>query len=269
VLDYHLHTERCCHATGSVEEYLAVAEEKKIAEIGFADHFPLDMLGFSPRLQVTMGGDELTAYISQVEELNKCSNAVAIRTGIEVDYIPGTEEKLNSLLKEYSFDYVIGSIHFMGDWDFTHPVYAEDFNSRNLDSVYRTYYEMVWDLCRCGLFDIIGHIDVVKKFGYQPGGSLEPYWIETARILRETATCFELNTAGRDAPVGEFYPGKRFLEICFAEGVAVTLGSDAHAPGQVGRYFPEALQLLQAVGYRELAAFKKRARRAVPLNDLK
>lgn len=266
MVDYHLHTARCCHAEGTPEEYLAEAETKGLREIGFADHFPLGLLDYTPRAQVTMTPDELEGYIRQIEGLKNSSDGVAVKIGIEVDYLPGTEEKLAALLKKYSFDYVIGSIHFMEDWDFTHPVYADSYKERDLDQLYSTYFELVWKLCRTGLFDIIGHIDVIKKFGYRPDGSLEHYWSETARVLRDTGTCIELNTSGRDAPVGEFYPHRRLLETCFENGVSVTMGSDAHGPGQVGRYFTEAAELLKATGYRELAVFDQRFISFVPLS---
>ena len=77
--------------------------------------------------------------------------------------------------------------------------------------------------------------------------------------------CFELNTSGKAAPVCEFYPGRRLLELCFQEGVPVTLGSDAHGPEQVGRYFDDAIRLLKEIGYRELAVFSKRQRSFLPL----
>lgn len=265
MIDYHLHTPRCCHAEGTPEEYLTEAERKGLREIGFADHFPLGLLNYVPRAQVTMNPDELWQYIKQIEALKGCSEKVDIKTGIEVDYLPGTEDILASLLKEYSFDYVIGSIHFIGDWDFTHPFYADTYGNLDLNKLYRTYFELVWSLCSSGLFDVIGHIDVIKKFGYSPDGDLEPYWIETARVLKETGTCLELNTAGRDAPVNEFYPHKRLLEACYKSGVSVTMGSDAHGPQQVGRYFKEAVELLKATGYKEIAVFEKRVRRSIPL----
>ncbi len=263
MVDYHLHTPRCCHAEGTPEEYLAEAERKGLREIGFADHFPLGLLDYIPRAQVTMNSDELEGYIGQIEALKGYSAQVDIKTGIEVDYLPGTEDKLADLLKDYRFDYVIGSIHFMEDWDFTHPVYADSYRERDLNKLYQTYFKLVWDLCRSGLFDIIGHIDVIKKFGYRPVSDLEPYWTETARVLKETDTCLELNTAGRDAPVNEFYPHKRLLEKCFQRGVPVTMGSDAHGPVQVGRYFKEAAELLKTTGYKELAVFEKRVKRSV------
>lgn len=265
MIDYHLHTVRCCHATGTLDQYLAEAEKKKLAEIGFADHFPLALLDFSPRNQVTMNPGELDEYMEQVHALKKSSGPVKVKVGIEVDYLPGTEERVAELLGQWNFDYVIGSIHFLGDWDFTHPVYADDYKNKDMAALYRRYYTLVNRVCECRLFDIIGHIDVVKKFGYRPQEDLEEIRLETARLLHKTGTCLELNTAGRDAPVGEFYPDRQFLAMCRSEGVEVTLGSDAHAPDQVGRYFPEAIELLKKVGYQELTVFEGRKKSKQPL----
>jgi len=258
MIDYHLHTARCCHARGTLEEYVAEAENKQLKEIGFADHFPLGLLEFEPRKQVTMTPEELPVYMDQVTGLKELPTAVSIKLGIEIDYLPGTEKKVENLLSKYEFDYVIGSIHFMGDWDFTHPMYADDYQYKDMDDIYNRYYELVGMVCKSGLFDIIGHIDVVKKFGYRPEGNLETKRLGIARTLRETGTCLELNTAGRDAPVGEFYPDREFLAMCCSEGVDITLGSDAHAPDQVGRYFTEAVDLLKETGYRELTVFDSR-----------
>ncbi|HOJ85196.1 MAG TPA: histidinol-phosphatase, partial [Bacillota bacterium] len=97
---------------------------------------------------------------------------------------------------------------------------------------------------------------------------MEPYWRCTARILKENGLCFELNSSGRAAPAAEFYPGRRLLELCCREGVPVTLGSDAHAPDQGGRYFDDALRLLREAGYRELAVFTARQRSFIPLEEV-
>ncbi len=265
MVDYHLHTDRCRHAEGTLKDYLFEAEQKNLDEIGFADHFPLGLLDYTPRVQVTMDPEELEEYIKQVEDLKHFSSRVIVRAGIEIDYLPGTEKKLAGLLEKYAFDYIIGSIHFMDDWDFTHPVYANDYKNRDIDALYSRYFALIREACGSGLFDIIGHIDVIKKFGYRPSYDMEPLWAETARLLKESGTCLELNTAGRDAPVGEFYPDRRLLEMCLRENVPVTLGSDAHGPGQVGRYIKEASELLKTVGYRELAVFERRKRKSRPL----
>lgn len=267
MVDYHLHTPLCRHALGSPAEYLAGARRKGLLEIGFADHYPLGLLGMKPQSEVSMRPEELPGYIREIRALGENEKEIRVRLGVEVDYLPGKEQTLARLLPRDPFDFVIGSIHFMDDWDFTHPLYAGRFEEIDLEQIYRRYFELLWQACQSSLFDIIGHIDVIKKFGHRlPEEAMEPYWKKTARTLKENGLCFELNTSGRAAPAGEFYPSRRLLELCFREGVPVTLGSDAHDPEQVGRHFDEALLLLQEVGYRELAVFSKRQRSFIPLN---
>jgi len=268
MIDYHLHTPLCRHALGSPADYLEAAREKGLREIGFADHFPLGLIGVKPRSEVTMSPGELPRYVGEIKALAAGEKEIRVKLGVEADYLPGKEKELARLLAREPLDYVIGSIHFMDDWDFTHPLYAAQFETADLAQVYRRYFELLWQACDSGLFDIIGHIDVIKKFGYRlPGAAMEPYLERTARILKEKGLCFELNSSGRAAPAAEFYPGRRLLELCCREGVPVTLGSDAHAPDQVGRYFDDALQLLREVGYRELAVFTARQRSFIPLED--
>ncbi|HED24230.1 MAG TPA: histidinol-phosphatase HisJ family protein [Firmicutes bacterium] len=265
MVDYHLHTSRCGHAAGLPEEYLFRAEALNLQEIGFSDHFPLGLLGFRPKAKVTMEPEELEDYFRDIERLKVQSGALKIKLGIEIDYFPEAEERISGILEEYAFDYVIGSIHFLDGWDFTHPVYAENYQNRDIDRLYAEYFALIERACRSRLFDIIGHIDAIKKFGYRPDADLKPLWQKTARVLKETGTCIELNTAGRDAPVGEFYPHRALLEACRAENVPLTTGSDAHGPEQVGRYFPEAKLLLAEIGYRELAVFTNRVRSSMAL----
>ncbi len=266
MIDYHMHTPLCRHAEGSPALYLEAARKKGLREIGFADHYPLGLLGVEPDSPVTMTPDELPGYISEIGALAQDEKGIRVKLGVEVDYLPGKEKELARLLSGSPFDFVMGSIHFIGGWDFTHPRHAGRYGSSNLGQIYRSYFKLLWQACSCSLFDIIGHVDVVKKFGFRlPHAEMEPYWRRTARVLKENDICFELNTSGRAAPVAEFYPGRRLLELCCLEGVPVTLGSDAHAPEQVGRYFDDALDLLRDVGYRELAVFSERRRSFIPL----
>ncbi len=269
MVDYHLHTPLCRHALGSPSEYLEAAREKGLREIGFADHYPLGLLGVKPQSEVTMSPGELAGYIGEIKALAAGEKEIRVKLGVEVDYLPGKAKELARLLAREPFDYVIGSIHFMGDWDFTHPLQEARYKTLDLAQVYRRYFELLWQACSSGLFDIIGHIDVVKKFGYRlSDDEMEPYWRCTARILKENGLCFELNSSGRAAPAAEFYPGRRLLELCCREGVPVTLGSDAHAPDQVGRYFDAAVRLLREAGYRELAVFTARQRSFIPLEEV-
>ncbi len=268
MIDYHTHTYLCRHAQGTLEEYVEIAREKGLQEIGFADHFPLDLMGHKPKDQVTMNGDELELYLEMVEKASRAADEIQVKTGIEIDYIPGKIEKVTSILDEYPFDYIIGSIHFMGDWDFTHPYYADEFNRCSLDEVYEKYFSLVGEACKSGLIDIIGHVDVVKKFDYRLGESaLMPFYDELAKVLRDTGVCLEVNTGGLDAPVKEIYPSKELLQQCVRMEVDVVLGSDAHAPKQVGRYFPEAIEFMREAGVKKITRFSKRKRSSLPLES--
>lgn len=264
MIDYHLHTSLCGHAVGAMDQFLAEAAVKGLTEVGFADHFPLGLLGYTPQFKVTMEPGELEGYIEAVREQASRHNGPAVKLGLEVDYLPESSRRLAKIFSRYPVDYLIGSVHFIDDWDFSHPRNAEYFRQKDLKDVYSRYFELVWEACQTGIFEIIGHVDIIKKFGFRlDDGELEPYWRRTARILKDNGICLELNTSGMAAPAGEFYPGRLLLEICHNEGVAVTLGSDAHAPQQVGRYFPEALALLREVGFHELAVFSGRRRSLV------
>lgn len=265
MIDYHVHTSLCHHACGTIEDYYRAACEKGLMEIGFADHFPLEMMDYRPARPVTMAARELPYYLAKVEELRERSADPAVRLGAEVDFIPGKMKKIREVLADPRFDYLLGSVHFMGDWDFTHPQFQEEFGRCDLWKVYRDYFDLVKDACRSGLFDIAAHIDVVKKFGYRPSSDLRPLWQAVIDEVKRADMCVEVNTAGLAAPVGEIYPAPEFLRMCRRRNVPVSLGSDAHRPEDVGRNLDQAVALLKAVGYQEVATFSRRCRTMVPL----
>ncbi|MCX7001322.1 MAG: histidinol-phosphatase, partial [Candidatus Sumerlaeota bacterium] len=126
-------------------------------------------------------------------------------------------------------------------------------------------FNLVKQLIQCGLFDIVGHLDLIKKFGYYPKNGWEDIQEDVAKALGESGMVVEVNTSGMDKPVREFYPGANFLCRLRKYGVPVTLGSDAHSPDEVGRYFDQAVALLKEIGYTEIMSFEKRERKPVPL----
>lgn len=264
MIDYHLHTKRCGHATGTMEAYLAEAERKNIREIGFADHFPLELLGYVPDHSVTMSAHELDDYIADIKRLRE-SAAIPVLLGAEVDYLPGREAVTAEALAGYPFDYVIGSIHFLDGWDFTHPHYTNRYSTMDIDGLYHKYFAVVKKLAESRLFDIVGHLDVVKKFSFFPRKNRDDLVAVTCRALAENGLCVELNTAGWRAPVGEAYPAGEFLRACLQLGVPVTLGSDAHKPQDVGSDLDRAVSLLIGLGFSEIATFVNRKRVMRPL----
>jgi histidinol-phosphatase (PHP family) len=257
MIDYHIHTARCGHAVGAMRDYVEHAIKLQLAEIGFADHLPL-LTGYDPSL--TMSMDELEGYISEVQDLKKEYPEISIKLGIEADYLPGIEDRTANLLNAYDFDYVLGSIHFINGWGFDDSRHIEGYEERGIDDVYRSYYALVADAASSGLFDIIGHLDLVKKYNFRPQSDNAQFAADAIKAISAAGVCIEINTAGLRKPVGEIYPSKEILTTCREAGVGITFGSDAHMPDEVGKDLDRAKELAVSAGYNQSAAFSKRKR---------
>ena len=143
----------------------------------------------------------------------------------------------------------MGSIHIIDGWPFDHPAYREDYAKWKISDLYRTYFERLGKLAETGLFDSIAHIDLVKKFGYRSEEDVSESFESFLDIAGGEGVLIEINTAGLDKPVREIYPSPDILKAASARNVGVVLGSDSHAPAEVGRYFDRALELLRDAGY--------------------
>ena len=114
-----------------------------------------------------------------------------------------------------------------------------------------------------GFFEIIGHVDLPKKFGHRPPQDCLALYENFLNAAKKHNCAIELNTAGLRKDCREIYPSRRILELAFKKGVPITFGSDAHAPEEVGMNFAEAIQLARGVGYRESCRFAQGKRRMV------
>jgi len=259
-VDYHLHTKMCGHATGEIEEYLATAQRRGLVEIGFSDHLPLYFLPPGRTIPgYAMLESDIPAYVSAVRRLQE-NKQVRVKLGVEADYVPGHESKLEKLLNAYPFDYVTGSVHFIDGWSFDRREEVDKYSEWDLWELYEKYFTLVQRAALSGLFDIMAHPDLIKKFNFSPSRSLMPLYDDTARAFKRAGVCVEVNTAGLRYPVREIYPSLDFLKVAFRYGLPVTLGSDAHLPDQVGAGFAEAIALIKEAGYREITLFNQRAR---------
>jgi len=262
LVDYHVHTELCGHAVGSMQEYVEHALRVELSELGFSDHYPVFHLADDDprRLEYGMSSETLPEYVWRVTELRLDYPEIPIRLGIEIDYVPGYEEKMRGWLDEYPFDYVIGSVHFIDDWSVDDPRHLQLYEAWSLDRIWEEYFKRVQWAARCGLFDVIGHVDLVKKFGQRPQQPLDDLYQETVEALAEAGVCIELNTAGLRAPVHEQYPSRKLLQLCSEYGIGLTLGSDAHRPDEVGKDLGAAVRLAESVGYDRMVTFQERER---------
>jgi histidinol-phosphatase (PHP family) len=251
--DYHTHTARCGHASGRPAEYVQAARAQGLLSIGIADHLPL-LPQADPRLTMSVG--DLPGYVAEVLDLKAdCPGYVLL--GVEADYRQHTVAEVRDLLEAHPFDYVIGSVHFLEDWAFDDPRYVAEYANRDIDEVWIEYLQLVGEAAESGLFTILGHLDLVKKFGYRPTRVLDKELTHMVERIAHAGVLVEINTAGLHKPVGEAYPTLDILRRLCVAGVAITFGSDAHAPEQVGRDFEHAAELARAAGYTTYASLEE------------
>lgn len=250
-----MHTPLCGHAVGEPDAYVAQAKLVGLEEIGFSDHAPL-VAYEDPRY--TMSREQLPLYHNMMTAVQKAHPELRIRIGIEADYIPGREAQTKAIIDNYPYDFVIGSIHFINDWAFDDPDQKIKWKDKDIDTVYRDYYKLLRQSASSKLFDIMGHVDLVKKFGHRPLTDLTREVEETAAVFKKSGVVVEINTSGLRKPVKEIYPSLDLLKIYRKAGVPITFSSDSHDPGDVGRDYDKAAALAKEAGYKEYVSFKKR-----------
>jgi histidinol-phosphatase (PHP family) len=192
---------------------------------------------------------------------------IDVKMSIEMDYTPAKHEEMKRFILAYPFDYVIGSIHWIDDFGIDLKEYIHEWERRDLHDVYKRYFDQVVTLAESNLFDIIGHIDLVKIFKYIPKDEefLLQQYERATNALKESKTCVEISTAGLRKPIGQLYPDKRLLEMCFKKNIPIVLSSDAHFPEHVGADFDQAISLAKSVGYESLMTFTRGERKEIPL----
>lgn len=257
MVDYHMHSI-LSDGKNSYEEMVRMAISKGLDEIGFSDHVCIKPVNWAIRME------DIPVMTRQILDLkSEYKDQIQIRYGIEVDYFPGYEDELKDVIDSIPVDYVIGSIHFIDDWNFDtdQSLYGKWSN----DELYEMYFSLVKQAAQSGLFDIIGHIDIIKKFRVYPETNQDKLLEDTIKTIKANNLVVELNTGGMDRPCAEFTPSPRLLEMCYNHHVPVTLSSDSHRCEHIARHYENAVKLLTHIGYTEIVGFNKRIRRMIRL----
>jgi histidinol-phosphatase (PHP family) len=156
--DYHIHTKVSLDAKGSMEEYVKKAKQRKLDEIGFSEHITFHHIKGRPFIPIN------STYLQNF--LNLKANAdLPVKMGAEVDFIPKFAEEIEDFVRKFPFDYVIGAVHFIGNWSVDSPSQIHEYSKRDILKVYEEYFSLVKKLCQCRLFDILAHPDLIKIFG--------------------------------------------------------------------------------------------------------
>jgi histidinol-phosphatase (PHP family) len=272
--DLHVHlrsdalesTAESAFTAANAERYSEVASERGIEYLGVSEH----VYRFRQALEVWRhpfweenATDDLDAYC----EFVRAETPLAL--GIEADFVSGHEDRMANLLEAREWDYVLGSVHFVGEhavdmggeWDLWR-------RESDPDRVWRRYFEALGEAARSGLFDVMAHPDLVKMWGGErPRPTRDPRFFYELALegIADSDVAIEVSTAGLRKPIGEIYPAPAFLEMCLESGRPVALSSDAHTPNDLGYRYEEAVELLGALGVEEVAVFEGRSRRLVPL----
>jgi len=259
--DLHMHTPLCRHAAGEPVDYARCAVEAGLTEIGFSDHSPMPRDDFDDWRMLDRQLDE---YVAKVRLAQREFPQLTIRLALEVDYLPGHESWIRALAARHPWDYFIGSVHYVSEsWDIDNPAKLSEWKKRDAFAVWQAYFDRLTLAAASGLFEIIGHADLPKKFGIRPQQDCTPLYEKFLAAAAQAGCAMELNTAGLRKDCKEIYPSRPLLQLAFQKNVPVTFGSDAHAPGEVGMNFADAVALARSVGYTESCRFRQRRREFV------
>jgi histidinol-phosphatase (PHP family) len=271
--DYHVHLredgddrppEGTSFTEENVERYLAAAKEAGIGELGCSEH----VYRFRAALDIwrhpfweEQARDDLDAYCAFV-------SGTPLRLGLEVDFVPGAEDRIANLLERPDLDYVLGSVHFVGDRAVDHEGWDIWTGGGDPDAVWRGYFEALAEAARSGLFDILAHPDLVKVWGRarpMPNRDLRFYYEPAVEAIAEAGVAVEVSTAGLRKPVAELYPAAEFAAMCVDAGASFALSSDAHTPAEVGYAYDRAVAEMRDWGIGEIVTFDGRQRALEPL----
>lgn len=256
LIDCHVHTAACGHATGDVGAMYAAAKEAGLRGVVFTEHLPLpDAL--DPRRHLSPDRSGFVEYAQAVLALRRDASEddPLIVLGAEADWLPEDDDlalETMAWARDLGVELFLGSVHFIGRWAFDDPHELSEWDRRDVDIVWSEYFELWCEAARSGRFDVMAHPDLVKKFGFFPARDLSGDYERAAAAAASSGVLIEISSAGLRKPVGEAYPSLAMLRAFRAAGVDVTMGSDAHAPAEVAQALDAMQELARAAGYDEV-----------------
>lgn len=260
--DYHIHTDFSCDCNIPMSEMCRAAVERGIPEIGFAEHF--DLVPEDP----CYASFQIEAWWKEIERCRDTfRDALQIRAGLEAGEPHRFGDMIQPLLARFPWDYCMGALHWVGST----TIWDRGYYERPEGRAYRDYFRELAQAAEAGGFEILAHMDVLKRYGVEHYGPYDPrrYESEIRAVLRACAEqdiALEINTSSLRRPIHEVSPDLLVLTWFREEGGRwVTLGSDAHLPEHVGFGLDECAARARTAGFSTLARFEKRIPVPLPL----
>jgi len=289
--DYHLHlhphqpTEDGPppgeYPPGHIEAYVEAAARQGVSELGFTEHLyrciesrdalgswweqePNDRLAAHTRGFVAADRDlSLDAYVTAIEGAK--SRGLPVLLGLEVDFFPETIDAVLELLDPYPWDFLIGSVHWIGGWAIDSSAAGFEWDHRGIERAYDQYFALETQLAASGAVDVLAHVDLPKKYGHRLPTEPFHHYEAVVAAAAGSGTAVEVSSQGLRKPVAEVYPSPRFLSMFHEAGVPITLASDGHVPDEAAWGHEAVVGAAREAGYRERLRFRNRVGELVPL----
>ncbi len=206
------------------------------------------------------GGADLDAYVEAL--VHAQDQGLPVLIGLEVDHLPGTVDIMASVLAEYPFDVLLGSVHWLDEWLFDAygtPAFAAVWNERDTDSVFAQYVDSVLELAQSRTVDVLAHLDVIKVAGHR-APRLRDHEDRLIEGISPDDVVIELSSAGLRKPVADTYPSALLLDRVLDAGFGLTTASDAHSIDHIGWAFASLVAQLDARAVCTLTSFRRRQR---------
>ena len=268
-LDAHVHTDLSPDSDVPIDEFARQAVERGIAEIAITDH-----VDFEPGAQAY----EFSTFEQRERMVRDAAErwadrGVAIRFGAELTYDRSWEPDIRRHLRRHTYDFTIGSWHDRVDSEFSLRRVGAWTAGRSLRAIVAPAFDEVVAAARSGLFDAIGHIDVVKRY-LHPHVTADdlaraPELYEPIlQALIDSGTALEINTSGLRHDIGESYPSPAVVAMYVTMGGrAVTVGSDAHRANHFAWALADGYEAARGAGIDALTLGRGVAARSVPLRS--
>ncbi|MFA6119169.1 MAG: histidinol-phosphatase [Parachlamydiales bacterium] len=260
---YHVHS-LFSDGKNSIEELIAGAKELGLDEIGISDHFNLSKADNLSSWDMSL--NKLKDYVLRISAFSNMTKPI-VKLGLEVEFISETVEEFREIAKMMPFDYLIGSVHLVdrflidSPWEFfLRENKLDELPKDFCNEIARDYWILIREMAQSRVFDIVGHLELYKKFNIQPQTDLTEEIKSALEAIKDADMTVELNTSGLYYPCKEQYPSFDLLKKCKKLDIPVIITADAHQKEHLTRGFDIAYKLLKEAGYTRQAYFTKKKR---------
>lgn len=277
--NYHTHST-WCDGKASLETMIQAAIKAGVKILGFSSH---TMYPFGTDWH--LHPEDTAEYCSKIRVLQKKYKAqIEILVGFEVDYLPPVSFPDKKRFADFTPDYIIGSVHYICNESMKHECFAIDGSCEELQTgiqdnfsgdakkAVQMYYATQRDMISQGGFDIIGHLDVIRKRnGILHFFDEKEQWYKheiaaTAKEVAKSGLIAEINTGGMDrADLKTPYPSPEFLSLLNKYNVPIMINSDAHKPEGIVAHFDYAAEYARNAGYTEVHYFTNNTWKSIAL----